>query len=227
MKKHNRITIIQLVITIILAAAGVITAISNREIYHTIAVQPEVRVLCIILWLTLVCSFIFILINLRMNKLNKKEYLELDYAVHTDAVSGIANRFSCDMIIEQYLDKPLPKHIGCIMFEFSNIGYINAKYGHIIGNDCIREFSNILNMAAQGLCFVGRNGGNKFLAVFETCSQDKISGFLGRTDKYMTQHNSAPGNHTIEYRYGIAYDEGDDVKTITELVALSNSRIYN
>ena len=32
MKKHNRITIIQLVITIILAAAGVITAISNREI---------------------------------------------------------------------------------------------------------------------------------------------------------------------------------------------------
>ena len=43
----------------------------------------------------------------------------------------------------------------------------------------------------------------------------------------MTQHNSAPGNHTIEYRYGIAYDEGDDVKTITELVALSNSRIYN
>ena len=75
MKKHNRITIIQLVITIILAAAGVITAISNREIYHTIAVQPEVRVLCFILWLTLVCSFIFILINLRMNKLNKKEYL--------------------------------------------------------------------------------------------------------------------------------------------------------
>ncbi len=227
MKKHNRITIIQLSITVILAAAGVITAISNKEIYHAIAVQAEVRALCLILWLTLICSFIFILVNLRINKPNKKEYLELNHAVHTDTVSGIASRFSCDMIIEQYLDKPLPKHIGCIMIEFSNIRHINAEYGHIIGNDCIREFSNILHTASQGLCFVGRNGGNKFLAIFETCSQDKISGFLDRTRKYIIQHNSKPGNHTIEYRYGVAYDEGDDVKTITELVALSDSRIDN
>lgn len=227
MKKNNKFKIIQLVLLLVLAAAGIYTAVSNSEIYHTIATVGEVRALCIILWLTFVVSFIFLLIDIRLNKLSKKDFLELDYAVHSDPVSGLANRYSCDMIIEKYLDKPLPREIGCIMFDLSNIQEINRQYGHIIGNDCIRDFSAILNSASQNLCFVGRNGGNKFLALFETCSPDKISGYLARVEKQITEYNSKPGAHQIEYKYGKAFDEGNSVKTITELIALSNSRIYN
>lgn len=226
MKKHIRIITVQLVITLLLAAAGVAVALSGKEIYHEIAVQPQVRLLCIILWLTLLVSFIFIMINLKLVRLNRKEYLELDHAVHTDTVSGIANRLSCDIIIEKYLDKPLPKDIGCIMFEFSNIKEINDKYGHIIGNDCIRDFSAILSDASSGLCFVGRNGGNKFLAVFESCSWDKINGFLERTSSMTERHNSIAGSHSIEYRYGTAFDEDSSVKTVTDLIALADRRTH-
>lgn len=227
MKKNNKYKIIQLVILLVLAAIGIFTAVSNSEIYHTIATVREVRTLCIILWLTFVISFIFLLLDMKMNKLSKKEFLELDYAVHSDPISGLANRYSCDMIIEKYLDKPLPNEVGCIMFDLSNIQDINRQYGHIIGNDCIRDFSNILNEASQGLCFVGRNGGNKFLALFENCSPDKISGYLARVEKKMAEHNAKPGAHQIEYKHGTAFDEGSSVKTITELIALSNRRIYN
>lgn len=47
---------------------------------------------------------------------------------------------------------------------------INNTYGHVIGNATIQSFSDVLSGASVGLCFVGRNGGNKFLALFENCT---------------------------------------------------------
>ena len=73
---------------------------------------------------------------------------------------------------------------------------------------------------------MGRNGGNKFLALFEDCSRADIDIFLDRMDKKVCSYNSAAQGKCIQYRYGVAFEEGPEIKTITDLVALSNSRIH-
>ena len=66
----------------------------------------------------------------------------------------------------------------CITLDITNLKEINRSYGHLRGNDLIREFSLILQTASSGLCFVGRNGGNEFIALFENCSREKLKTFL-------------------------------------------------
>ena len=97
-------------------------------------------------------------------------------------------------MIEKYLDKPLPEDIACVMFDLTNIYMINQLYGHIQGNQVIKEFSDILRSSSTDLCFVGRNGGNKFLAVFENATKQNIITFLEKVKGKTQAYNQASSN---------------------------------
>lgn len=225
MKKFEIFKTIQLVIFIVLSGIGLYIVLTDKELYQMIATNPHIRTICTLLWITLGISFLYIFLDFTLFSSFKKEYRELDYAVSSDPVAGIANRYSCDTVIEKYLDKPLPKNIGSIMFELDNLKEINQMRGHTAGNTMIREFAGILQNASVDLAFVGRNGGNKFLAIIEDCSQDKIDTFLGRINDRAKRHNDTNDELPICYKYGIAFNEGTGITTITELIALSDKRI--
>ncbi|MCQ2545358.1 MAG: GGDEF domain-containing protein [Clostridia bacterium] len=225
MKKFDTLKTIQLIVFVLLTVTCMVIVFFNKDLFHLVAAEPNVRLMCIMLWLTLGISFLFIFLDFSLFSAFKHDYRELDYAVHSDPVAGIANRYSSDVLIEPYLDKPLPENMGAIMLELTNIGEINELYGHVQGNKVIRDFSNILKLTSVDLCFVARNGGNKFLALFEEGTEEKIEVFLGRIDQKVTTNNSNSESYPIKYKYGIAFHEGNQVKTITDLISLSNRRI--
>ncbi len=78
----------------------------------------------------------------------------------------------------------------------------------------------------MNLCFVGRNGGNKFIALFENCTAQKLATFLERVESKVSLYNENSESAPIVYKYGSAYRENESVRTITDLIALSNHRIY-
>ena len=202
MKRYNIFKTVQLVLFIVLAVICLSAVLINPEVFHLVANDGSFRLICILLWVVLALSFVGIFLDFTYMSSYKRDFSELDFAVHSDPVSGIANRYSCDALIEQYLDKPLDPNIGCIMFE-------------------------LLQTTAVELCFVGRNGGNKFLALFEKGSLEKILFFLTRVKQKVDLHNEMNPNCRMDYLYGIAFNEGDAVHTITELIALSNRRIHS
>lgn len=226
MKKNNLVKTIQLAVLLVLTAAGLAIVLLDERVYHLVATDKSYMVLCGLLWGILVISFLFIFYDFTMISSYKKDFRELDYVVFSDPLSGISNRFSCDTLIEKYLDKPLPEDMGCVMLDLTNIQEINQLYGHVQGNELICDFSNILQNASQDLCFVGRNGGNKFMALFESGDRQKILAFLRKVEEGVDAYNVVSKDFTITYKYGIAFREGDGAKTITDLIALSNQRIY-
>ncbi|NLD20554.1 MAG: GGDEF domain-containing protein [Clostridiales bacterium] len=225
MKKFDRLKTIQLILFVVLTIVCAIIVFTNKSLFHLIATDVHIRLISILLWAALGLSFLFIFLDFTIFSAFKQDYRELDYAVHSDPVAGIANRYSSDVLIERYLDKPLPENLGCVMFNLSNIKEINKLYGHSQGNALIRNFSNILKLASVDLCFVSRNGGNKFLAIFEDASKERLSIFLSRIHQKVRANNGDSDNHPIEFEYGISYNGKDNVDTITDLIALSNKRI--
>lgn len=224
MKKFDLLKTVQLVIFVILAAVSLFKILTDSKLYHLVATDAQIRTLCILLWLVLVLSFLFIFLDFSHFSSFKKEYRELDFAVSSDPVAGIANRYSCDTLIEKYLDKPLPDNIGCIMFELTNLRKVNKTYGHLEGNNLIREFSLILQTSSANMCFVGRNGGNEFIALFEDCDRKKLLSFLKQVSNKAAEHNETAKGAPIAYQYGIAFNEGHPGGSITELIALSAKR---
>ncbi|MCR5468870.1 MAG: diguanylate cyclase [Lachnospiraceae bacterium] len=224
MKKFDKIKTLQLLIYVAITAYMLFNIFTNDELYHAIAENEFMRFLCLLIWVVLGLSFAFMFFDFSSYTNLKREYSELDLAVFSDPMTGIANRYSCDAFIEQYLDKPLPRDVGCITLDMTNITEINKKYGHTGGNDAIKEFSAILQKVSLGTCFVGRNGGNKFLAIFQECSEEKMNEFLKEFDRELKIRNEKSETGEIEYQYGKAFDEGGKVKNINELIALSDRR---
>lgn len=224
MKQYDKIKTVQLIIYVILTIAGLVSIFTNKDLYHLIATDDNVKFFFGILWAILAISFVFMFVDFTAYAILKREYRELDLAIFSDPITGIANRHSCDAIIEKYLDKPLPKDIGCITFDIINLAEINNNIGYVAGNKAIRDFSEMLQSVAGGICFVGRNGGNKFLAIFEECTEDKINDLLEKLDEQVDSYNDSRKGANIDYKYGVAFGEGNRVANINQLIALSNRR---
>ena len=225
MKKYTFYKNIQLALFVFATLVILVRVLPSSEIYHQAATDPTLKLLLGVLWAVLGLSFLFIFLDFSFFFGYRKEYRELEYAAHSDPVSGIANRFSCDMVIEKYLDKPIPENMGVIMFDITNIQETNRLYGHVQGNIVIRDFSNILRLSSEDLCFVGRNGGNKFLALFEDTSADEMQIFIDRVAQRVAAHNHDAKEGPIAYACGSAFHEEGEIKEITQLIALANSRI--
>lgn len=224
-KKFELVKTIQLVLYFLISGVGLAVILTDRQLYQMIGGNRSVRTLAILLYLTIAGSFLFIFWDFSTHNSFKKDYRELDYALYNDRLSGIANRFSCDAMIEKYADKPLPDKIGCIMISISNIREINEQFGHIKGNRVIRDFSDMLHVTSLGLCFVGRNGGNKFMALFEESSTEQMHTFLARVNEKIEMYNSNSENPHINYGTGSAYSGEDQVDAITSLISLADRRL--
>ena len=224
-KKFELVKTIQLIILCGITGFALFRILTQDTLYQTIGRDPQMREISILLWLTLGLSFFFVLWDFSSHSSFKKDYRELDYAVHNDHIAGIANRYSCDSMIEKYMDKPLPDTIGCIMLDLNNIREINEAVGHARGNEMIQLFSSMLQTASLGVCFVGRNGGNKFMALFEDCSEQKLNTFLNRVRQQVETHNRKQDMPHIEYRTGRAFSKDEKGASITQLISLSDRRL--
>ena len=179
-----------------------------------------------LIWIILIASFLFIMIDLSIISSIKLHFHNLYGVAYSDPLSGIPNRFSCDTLIEKYIDSELPEDIGCIMIELANLPEVNSLYDHAAGNRLLKDFSAILSSSALSLGFVGRNGGNKFLAIFEDCTQEKLDAFLTRVFEKVQRHNANADSIDMEYKVGAALNSEEHLAKITGLIALANNRIY-
>ena len=224
MKKFNIFKIVQLSLLILITLISVYL-LMQPEVKQYIFDSTPATILFIIVWAVLLVTFIFLLIDFSLISSMKMDYHNLYDVAYSDPLSGIPNRFSCDTIIEKYYDKKLPDDIACVMIDLSNLPEINTLYDHRTGNKVLKDFSGILSTAAVSLCFVGRNGGNKFLAIFENCTDEKLNTFLDRVTDRVDQYNQASDSISMEYRIGKAMNRDEHLEQITKLISLANSRI--
>ncbi len=225
MKRFQRLKTIQLILYLILTGAGLVVIFTDEELYHAIAADPHVRFLCFLLWAALGLAFVFLYFDFGSYMDIRRENNELDRAVYSDILTGVANRYSCDAYIGQYIGRPLPEDMGCITLDLINLGEINRLAGHDGGDEAIRWFSEILLGAAGGSkdYFIGRNGGNKFLVILRNADEKKAEEFLRKTAEGCARSPFRKGIE-VAYHAGTALAAKEKADSLTELVALSDRR---
>ena len=229
MKRFNFFKAAQLLLFLIITGFCLALILFDPQTRNFVAKNEHIRLICSMLWIVLVLSFIFLFVDFQLFSGFQRSIKNLDQAVHADTITGIPNRFSCDSLIEKYIGEPLPPNMGCIMIDLTNIIDINNAYGREAGDDAIRQFSEMLHLVSAGLCFVGRNGGNKFITIFENCEKIQLVQFLNRLNEQMAIANRQGTAPVIRYKCGTAYHDGtknDGIEQITELISLANRRIY-
>ena len=222
MKDFKFAKTIQMVLMIVLTAIIIVFIFKDNELFHLLANNGTLRIIAAFFWLLMVVCFVFLVYDFSVYAGLKRKYGEIDMALYSDPLTGIGNRSSLDAFIDEYSGKPLPYGTGAITFTLTNMRDINLKYGNLEGDKIIKDFSDILAEVGRGVCFVGRNGGNNFLALFKDSSQEAMQNVIDAVYKKIEQRNEDYAGAAISFKYGeTIYTEAEEKMTMSELVASS------
>ncbi|SFB76005.1 GGDEF domain-containing protein [Butyrivibrio sp. YAB3001] len=149
----------------------------------------------------------------------------LNKMAYIDKLTGLPNRFSCDLIFDTFNDPEKLPHTGFILLKLNNLVNINSAGGHANGNNLISDFCTIFEEVGQIYGFVGRNGGNEFVVVIDNCDSTNIDMFLMDLTKKLHDYNENNYIAPLEIAYARALNCDEHKDKITDLISLVYQRL--
>lgn len=143
----------------------------------------------------------FGLTSLYINLQNEKVFL--------DTLTNLYNR-SYLMHYMEYLARQTKKGTSVLgmMLDVNNFKYINDTYGHLAGDEVLREVGKILQSATEGCGAVVRYGGDEFVILLEGDHREMGEHVRGEIAKGLARYN-ASGNAPCPISLSLGESEFD------------------
>ena len=96
-----------------------------------------------------------------------EENKSLAIEASTDPLTGIANRRFLFEELEQLVNPHIriQRPLSIILFDIDNFKQFNDDYGHLAGDEVLRQVAKVLDQSIRGFDTVGRYGGEEFLII--------------------------------------------------------------
>ena len=148
----------------------------------------------------------------------------LQCKVYLDEATGLPNKNKC----EELLDAPDPPdgNTALCVFDLNNLRTVNNNLGHDKGDEYIRSFAEQLRLAVPSQHFVGRDGGDEFIAILYGVdwdgAQDVLRSIRAQAAEYSRQHPEMP----LSYAAGCAIASDFEGSTLRELFRHADKNMY-
>ena len=180
---HFKITkIVQAGIIIATLVIFIFLLLLNSDFRMSLFQSPLAILSTMLLWSFFLANVIFIILDFRVFYKTLQVSDEIQHAAYLDDLTGMPNRFSCDLVFQMYAEPEKIQHVGCALIEIDNLITTNEQLGREAGNQILIDFSNILEEIGSDYGFVGRNGGNEFLLVVENGNKQSMENFFNELD---------------------------------------------
>lgn len=150
--------------------------------------------------------------------------LELTHQATLDFSTGLFNRSCCCERIHD--DTVIQKETCLIMFDLNQLKKINDTLGHEAGDEVIAHFAEILRQNIPGSAFLGRYGGDEFIAIMETCDRDMTDKILTDVSRGTEKYNASGCRTEISFSAGYAFSaDYPDCRMLT-LMEKADEKMY-
>ncbi len=152
-----------------------------------------------------------------------KEFL--DYIMYVDRKTGLPNRAMCDIEIEKYAAEKLKDNFAFVLIKLDNLKYVNEKGGREAGDALLKAFGKILKRAASSYGFVGYNGSEQFIGMFEECTPQRANDFRQYLEELVRYHNVQLPNITIQVSSAYSESNEEQIYDIRKLMGTTFRKI--
>ena len=149
-------------------------------------------------------------------ELNKKAYIDL----HT----GLPNRSRVEELIAHYdhFDEPT----AIIVFDLNDLKVVNDSLGHLAGDTLIMNFAHIIRTSIPEKYFVGRYGGDEFIAVTHGMGKEEMKACLASVREQMAEESKSYPDTPLSYAVGFALASEFPGSTMQELFNYADKNMY-
>ncbi len=143
---------------------------------------------------------------------------------YTD-ITGIMNKHACleRMTMLDCNDSTLK--IGFALFDLNNLKKVNDFYGHEEGDKLIQNFVYILRQASDEKYFLGRFGGDEFVAIIENCDEKLMEAYLDRVRELTDRFNNGKSIR-LSYASGYAVSTREHYYLMDDLLKEADKKMY-
>ncbi len=143
-----------------------------------------------------------------------------------DSLTGIYNR----SYVLKRLDYKLNNMQGILsvcIIDINDLKSINDSYGHLIGDEYLKHFSNAIKTLKRKEDLFGRVGGDEFIIIFEGFDYHKTLEFLKTTKQYFENNLFVFESIKIELKFGAGISEyPKDGSTVNDLFRNADKKMY-
>lgn len=198
-------------------ATGLAEAYSQRKATSLSALEKYITADIVVLMLLIGYQLFQALHTAAMNR-------ALQHKVYLDAATGLPNKNKC----EELLDDPTPPapETGVCSFDLNNLRRINNSMGHEAGDAYIRRFAVALRAAMPEEHFVGRAGGDEFLAITHGPDADALQKLLSHVRKQLAEESRQHPDTPLSYAAGFALASDNPDSNMRDLFDLADKNMY-
>lgn len=149
---------------------------------------------------------------------------EMKLRAYVDTHTGLYNRNSCNERLSGY--DPVQEPTAVFMFDLNELKQINDTLGHDAGDNLIVQFADILRKNLPARAFVGRYGGDEFIAIL--CPADGAAVRRALTDvaDAVNWYNRGEGRVPISYAVGSALSTDYPEESLRALLDRADIDMY-
>ena len=151
---------------------------------------------------------------LRYAKINR----ELKNKVYLDEATGLPNKNKC----EEILTLEVEPYTAICVFDLNNLRIINNQQGHERGDLYINSFAKCLRKGVDVNQFVGRYGGDEFIAFFKDVTKEDVTRNLESVKRVCENGSEIP----LSFAAGYAYSNDFSGFTMRELFCQADKNMY-
>ena len=161
----------------------------------------------------------------------KEENARLEALAHTDPLTQVLNRRALTQRLASELDRARRYEgvIALLMIDLDHFKRINDTYGHLVGDDVLREFAIILTSAVRSVDMVARYGGEEFVVVLPETGSEGAIAFAERIRERIEGHAFRSGDRLtlrLTTSIGVATFPSSRVESVEDIFARADAALY-
>jgi polar amino acid transport system substrate-binding protein len=152
---------------------------------------------------------------LETKEVNLKRFEEM---ARIDGLTGIYNRRMLDTMLTQQvaIAKRYRKMLSVIFFDIDHFKTINDRYGHVYGDDILKQIASIVNQSIRTSDIFGRWGGDEFLIILPETSRKQATRLAEHLYRSIAQR-VFPNGIRVTCSFGVvSYRYGDTIQSFLE-----------
>lgn len=129
----------------------------------------------------------------------------------TDSLTSLANRGVFLDEIESYLSRPRMhrKALSVLMMDLDDFKQINDRFGHLVGDDVLKNIAQTLQFITREEDLVARYGGEEFCILLPNTNRETAEAIAKRILTAVTETTTRKDNRTINVTTSIGLTTAD------------------